>query len=186
MGPTIHAGAEHLETSLAHILQSPRDHGVVELIVARPAVGERQVVDQAVLSTDHGLNGDTWAVRRSRNTADGSADPLRQLTLMNARAIAAVAGEMDNWAAAGDQLFVDLDISHTNLPAGSLLALGPAVIEITEPPHTGCDKFRARYGADAVRWINSPTGRELRLRGVNARVVIPGKVQQGDVVHKVD
>jgi MOSC domain-containing protein YiiM len=174
-----------LEESLDDIRQAPADGGTVELIVARPAVDERVVLTEARLEVATGLEGDTWRARGSNRTPDGSANPDAQLTLMNARVAAAVAGERERWPLAGDQLYVDLDISLANLPPGSRVQLGSAVIEFSEPPHTGCSKFIARYGVDAQKVVNSPVGRELRLRGANCRVVVAGTVRQGDVIRKI-
>jgi MOSC domain-containing protein YiiM len=108
-----------------------------------------------------------------------------QLNVMNARVIALVAQGEQRWPLAGDQLFLDLDLSAANLPAGTQLALGTAVIEVTDQPHTGCGKFVERFGVDAMQFVNSSIGRELHLRGINARVVRPGRVRAGDVVRKV-
>ena len=150
------------------------------MLVARPAVGTRAVVPDGELSLEEGLVGDNWRARGNRKTADGSADPLRQLTLMNARAAKVIAGPPDRWPLAGDQLFVDFDLSGETLPPGSRLRVGSAVLEITEPPHTGCAKFRERFGAAALAFVNSLEGRALNLRGVNARVIVAGRVQLGD------
>jgi len=153
------------------------------MIVARPAEGERQVLDACELSPEVGLVGDNWLPRGSSKTEDGSADPLRQLTVMSSRAIVAIAGDDPAlWPPAGDQFFVDLDLSVEHLPPGTRLKLGTAVIEVTEPPHTGCKKFTERYGSAATRWVNTPEGRQLRLRGLNARVVTAGRVDVGQTV----
>ena len=173
-----------LEESLDHIRQAPADGGTLELITARPAVDERQVLTEAWLDVRDGLAGDTWRARGSSRTPDGGADPDAQLTIMNARVAAAIAGERERWPLAGDQLYVDLDISLANLPPGSRVQIGSAVIEFSESPHTGCAKFSARFGNDAQRYVNSPTGRELRLRGANCRVVVAGRVRPGDAITK--
>jgi hypothetical protein len=177
--------ADALESGLEHIRRSPADHGRVELIVRRPAEGEREVIVEAALDCVEGLVGDTWRVRGSNGTADGSAHPGRQLTVMNVRFAALVAGDPDRRPLAGDQLFVDLDLSEDNISAGTRLALGSAVIEVTDQPHLGCQKFSARFGLDAFRLVNSPVGRQLRLRGANARVVAAGPVRQGDVIQRL-
>jgi hypothetical protein len=177
--------ADELQAGLDRIRRSPSTDGTVELIVRRPAVDEREVVDEAELDVVAGLVGDTWLERGSRATEDGSANPKAQLTLMNARLAELVAGTRGRWQLAGDQLYVDLDLSKENLPPGTRLALGTAVIEATGEPHTGCAKFSARFGSDALRFINSPQGRALQLRGINARVVTAGRVRRGDAIRKL-
>jgi hypothetical protein len=171
-----------LDARLPDIRLSPATDGPIELIVRRPAVSARELLDEGELDLIEGLVGDCWNERGSRRTPDGSAHPGMQLTLMNARAAAAVAGIRDRWALAGDQLYVDLDLSVANLPPGTRLGLGDALIEVTDQPHTGCAKFVERFGREAMRWVNSPEGRALRLRGMNTRVVGPGRVRVGDRV----
>jgi MOSC domain-containing protein YiiM len=173
-----------LESGLDDVRRAPKDDGRVELIVRRPGVNEREVLDEARLDEASGLDGDTWLARGSSSTPDGAANPLTQLTLMNARAAALLAGPTERWPLAGDQLFVDLDLSTENLPPGTRLAVGEAVIEVTEKPHTGCAKFAARFGKDAVRFVNSTEGRALNLRGINARVVTGGAIRRGDSIRK--
>ena len=174
-----------LDAGLDHVLASPLDDGAVELVVARPEVGERVVLEKGELDPDVGLVGDSWTDRFSRHTPDGSPNPVMQVTIMNARAAALVAQTPDRWPLAGDQLYVDLELGYDNLPAGTQLEVGTAVVEITDEPHTGCAKFAERFGMDAVRFVNSPAGREHNLRGVNARVIIGGVVRPGDRVRKV-
>jgi hypothetical protein len=169
-----------LETGLDHVRESPPDDGVVELIVRRPAVDEREALAVGTLDMDAGLVGDTWRVRGSR-----PPDPGAQLTVMNVRAALLVAQHPDRRMLAGDQLYVDLDLSPANLPAGTRLAVGSAVIEVSEKPHLGCAKFAARFGKDAWRFVNSRVGRELRLRGLNARIVAAGTVRPGDAIRKL-
>jgi MOSC domain-containing protein YiiM len=180
-----HAELTRLEESLDHIRAAPADGGTVELIARRPAVDEREVVAEARLTIQDGLEGDTWLVRSSSRTPDGGPNPEAQLTLMNARVAEAIAEDRERWPLAGDQLYVDLDISRANLPAGSRVQIGSAVIEFSEPPHTGCAKFSSRFGVDALKFVNSPLGRELRLRGANCRVVVAGTVRTGDVIRKL-
>ena len=158
---------------------------MVELIVCRPAVGERTVLAEGWLGVDAGLAGDTWAERGSTRTTDGSALLDQQLTVMNSRAALLVAQHPDRRMLAGDQIYVDLDISVANLPPGTRLAVGSAVIEVTAQPHLGCDKFSARFGQEAWRFVNSRVGRALRLRGLNARIVVAGTVRTHDVVRKL-
>lgn len=188
MNPTIavtHLTSEALEAGLEQIRQSPKDAGRLEMIVRRPQVGEREVLTEGELDVAVGLVGDNWGVRGSSRTADGSSHPDMQLNIMNARVIDLVAQGRERWSLAGDQLFLDLDLSADNLPPGTRLALGSAVIEVTPEPHTGCQKFVARFGIDAMKFVNAPTHKALRLRGINAKVVQPGVIRVGDVVRKL-
>jgi len=179
-----HLSTQELEAGLSAIRLSPADAGIVELIVRRPSPGERELLDEGALDRIVGLVGDTWKDRSSSRTADGGPHPDMQINVMNSRAIALIAQERERWHLAGDQLFVDLDLSEANLPPGTRLALGTAVIEVTDKPHTGCDKFVARFGMDAMRFVNSPIGRQMQLRGINAKVVQSGVVRRGDIVRK--
>jgi hypothetical protein len=176
---------EALAAGLPTVRQAPKDHGVLQLIVRRPAIDAREVLEEGALSIEEGLVGDTWRTRGSSRSADGRAHPDMQLNVMNARAAALVAQRDDRWALAGDQLYVDLDLSGANVPQGTRLAIGSAIIEVTEQPHTGCGKFVARFGLDAMKLVNSPLGRSLNLRGICARVVQAGTIRVGDAVSKV-
>jgi hypothetical protein len=180
-----HLTTAELEAGLDTIRQSPKDEGVIALIVRRPQVDAREVLEEGELDLVEGLVGDTWKVRRSTRTPDGAPHPDMQLNVINARVIALVAQEKDRWPLAGDQLFIDMDVSQENLPPGTRLALGSAVIEVTDQPHTGCKKFAARFGLDALKLVNSPVGRQLQLRGVNAKVAQPGVIRVGDLVKKL-
>jgi hypothetical protein len=176
---------EALAAGLPAVRQAPKDHGVLQLIVRRPAIDAREVLEEGALSIEEGLVGDTWRTRGSSRSADGRAHPDMQLNVMNARAAALVAQRDDRWALAGDQLYVDLDLSGANVPPGTRLAIGSAIIEVTEQPHTGCGKFVARFGLDALKLVTSPLGRSLNLRGICARVVQAGTIRVGDAVSKV-
>ncbi len=176
---------EELEQGLDDILQSPKDNGVLELIVRRPAVDEREVVAEGTLDREQGLVGDNWLSRGCRHTLDGTADPEMQLNIMNARVVALVADDPERRRLAGDQMYLDMDLSPGNLPPGTRLAIGDAIIEVTEPPHTGCRKFAARFGKDAVVFVNSGMGKQLNFRGINAKVIQSGGIRCGDVARKL-
>jgi hypothetical protein len=180
-----HPKIHELEAGLEEIRRSPKDEGVLRLIVRRPRANAREVLEEGQLDPVRGLVGDTWEKRRGFRGLIGSAYHDKQLNIMNARAIALVAQSTDRWALAGDQLYIDLDLSADNLPPGTRLRLGSAVIEITAQPHTGCAKFAARFGTEAVRFVNSPEGKKLRLRGLNAKVVVPGVIRVGDTATKL-
>jgi MOSC domain-containing protein YiiM len=180
-----HLTIEELHTGLDEIRRSPRDEGTLALIVRRPGIDEREVLEHGELDVVQGLVGDSWRRRGSSRSIDGGPHPDMQLNIMNARAVALVAQSPDRWQLAGDQLFVDLDLSPANLPPGTRLAIGSAIVEVTAEPHTGCGKFVSRFGVDAMKFVNSTIGRELSLRGINAKVVQPGAIRVGDAVRKM-
>ena len=180
-----HLTMAQLEAGLDHIKQSPKDFGVLEMICRRPRVNEREVLELGELHTVDGLIGDSWNQRESSRTPDRLPNPETQLNIINSRAIALIAQTKERWALAGDQLFLDLDLSIQNLPPGTRVQLGTAVIEVTPPPHTGCKKFVARFGLDAMMFVNSANGRQLCLRGINAKVIKGGIVRVGDQAHKI-
>jgi hypothetical protein len=184
MVETRHLTLAEMEAALDAIRQSPKDVGFLKLIVCRPQRETREVLEEGLLDLSQGLVGDNWKTRGSRGTPDGSANPELQLTLMNARVIELLALTKDRWALAGDQLYVDFDLSETNVPPGTRIAIGSAVIEITPLPHLGCKKFAARYGEEAMKFVNSPEGRQLHLRGVNAKIVTGGTARVGDAVRR--
>jgi hypothetical protein len=182
----VHLDTAALEAGLDEIRSSPADLGTLDLIVRRPSVDGREVLDEVELSLTDGVVGDTWNARGSSRTEDGSSHPDMQLNVINSRLSRLVGGDDDQVRAlSGDQLHVDLDLSLANLPPGTRLAIGEAVIEVTAQPHTGCVKFAARFGKQALRFVNVGVGKQLRLRGINAKVVTPGVIRRGDGVTKV-
>ena len=185
MSTVMYLTTEQLEAGLDYVRQSPKDEGRLEMIVRRPRVEAREVLEVGELDLEMGLVGDNWLERGSGRTADGSAHPDMQLNVINARLLDLVAQDRARWQLAGDQLVVDFDLSEENIPPGTQLAIGSAVIEVTAQPHTGCQKFVARFGRDAMLFVNSPVGKQLHLRGINARVVQPGTIRPGDAVRKV-
>jgi hypothetical protein len=181
-----HLTTAELEAGLDEIHRAPKDDGVLRLIVRRPRTEEREVLEEGDLHPVEGLMGDNWITRRSSRTSDGAPDPDTQLNIMSARVAALVAQAEDRWQLAGDQLYIDMDLSAENLPPGTRLSIGSAIIEVTPPPHTGCKKFVARFGLEAMKFVNSPLGKELHLRGINAKVVQAGVIRVGQVVKKID
>ena len=184
MSDILHLTMEELEAGLEDIRRSSKDGGELEMIVRRPEEDEREVLEVGELDLEEGLKGDNWRRRGSSMTPDGSAHPDAQLNIMNSRVTALLAQDKERWQLAGDQLYVDLDLSADNLPPGSRLAIGSALIEVTALPHTGCKKFAERFGPDATRFVNSSVGKELKLRGINAKIIQPGTVRVGDTVRK--
>jgi len=173
-----HLDLAALDAGLDEIRGSPSDVGSLDLIVRRPEVEAREILEEGLLDAAEGLVGDCWRTR------SGSPNAKAQLTLANVRAVALVARDPDRRALAGDQLYIDFDLSAANTPPGTRLAIGTAVVEITDLPHTGCRKYLDRFGKDALRWVSSDVGRALNLRGVNATVIVGGTVRRGDTVRK--
>jgi hypothetical protein len=174
-----------LEAGLPGIIASPKDGGQLAMIVRRPEKYAREELEEGQLDEALGLVGDNWLARAKADSPKGEANTEAQLTLMNTRLVQLIAGEKERWKLAGDQLYTDLDLSKDNLPPGTRLSIGSAIIEVTSKPHTGCKKFVKRYGMDALLFINTPQGKALRLRGMYAKVVKPGKISVGDVIKKI-
>jgi MOSC domain-containing protein YiiM len=172
-----HRTLAELEPHLDHLAASPKDAGELELLVCRPSRHTRRVLDEGVLDTEVGLVGDSWSTR-----SEEKRRPDKQVTLMNARMAALLSPDPERQAHCGDQLYVDLDLSVENLPTGTRIEVGDAVVEVSSAPHLGCAIFVRHFGDEATRFVNSRDGRRLRLRGINARVVTGGAVRPGDKV----
>jgi len=180
-----HLTVEELQAGLPQVAQSPKENGELKLIVRRPVNGQREVLEKGELDLVVGLVGDNWKTRGSRHMPDGSANPNSQVTIMNSRVIGLLAKDEQRWPLAGDQLYVDFDLSASNIPPGTQLAIGSAVLEVTAQPHAGCKKFADRFGAECVEFINSQEQKEKQLRGINSKVVLPGVIRVGDIVRKM-
>ena len=180
-----HPTTAELEAGLDDVRNSPTDNGTLDLIVRRPEIDEREVLEIGELSVEEGLVGDNWVRKPSGRTDDGGPHPGMQLNIINSRVLALISPDPDRRALAGDQFVIDMDLTEANLPAWTRLAIGSAVIEVTDQPHTGCRKFSQRFGGDSLRFINSDVGGDLKLRGINARVVQPGTITTGDTVRKL-
>lgn len=181
----VHLSTTEIEAGLDAVRLSPKGSGTLDLIVRRPSTEQREVLEEGELDLTVGLVGDNWIERPSTRMPTPVAHPDMQLNVINTRFIDLVAQDSERRQLAGDQLFVDLDLSEENLPAGTRLAIGEAVIEVTDQPHTGCAKFAARFGNDAQRFVMTPVGRQMRLRGLCAKVVQPGMIRRGDSVKKI-
>ena len=180
-----HLSMTELNDGLAEILRSPKDRGVLRAIVIRPEIDARVSMPHCELSPDGGVHGDRWAKGCWMSLPDGRPHPDVQVTIMNARTVALIAQDETRWPLTGDNLFVDLDLSADNLPPGTRLSAGSALLEITAVPYKGCRKFVERFGVDATRFVNSREGLRLHLRGIYARIVEPGTVTLGDTVEKL-
>ncbi|GAB1307409.1 hypothetical protein KH5_00920 [Urechidicola sp. KH5] len=180
-----HLSTEQITNGLEHIKQSPKESGKIELIICRPEENKREVLKEAQLDVELGVVGDNWKTRGSSRTTDGFGHPDMQINMMNARIISLIAQSKERWKLAGDQFYVDFDLSEDNIPPGTQLALGSAILERTEIPHLGCKKFVERFGLDAMKFVNSKEGKALNLRGVNLKVVKSGTVKTGDLITKL-
>jgi hypothetical protein len=174
-----------LESGMDHIRQSPKDNGILKMIVRRPNVDEREVINEGELNTVEGLVGDTWKSRGSSHTVDSSPNVNAQITIMNVRSIALLAQDEERWSLAGDQLYIDMDLSDDNISPGTQLTIGSAIIEVSAQPHSGCKKFSSRFGVEAMKFVNSPEGKRLHLRGINTKVIQAGTIRVGDAVRKI-
>lgn len=172
-----HLTTEEIEANLDKIIESPKDNGVLHLIVRRPKEDERELLETGELDIEKGLVGDDWL------TDDGNKET--QIAIMNSRIVDLIAQDKDRWKLAGDQLFIDLNLTDENLPHGSKLQIGSAILEITPEPHNGCKKFVERFGLDAMKFVNSPLGKQFHLRGIYAKVIQSGTIRAGDLVKKV-
>jgi len=181
-----HLSMSELEAGLDYLRGAPKDNGTLKMIVRRPAVDEREELPEGELDVQEGLVGDTWNVRVSDHSKDDRPNLYAQITVMNARATELLAQAKERWALAGDQLYVDFDLSDENIPPGTRLSVGSAILEVSAEPHSGCKKFSARFGVEAMKFVNSPEGKRLHLRGINAQVVQSGTIRVGDSVKKVD
>mgnify|MGYP001251623866 CR=1 FL=1 len=181
-----HRNIDELEAGLNHILKAPKENGIVQLIVCRPKIEIRETLKIAKLDKEVGLVGDNWNDRGSSSMPDNSSDMEAQLTIMNSRVISLMTPSIDQWQLAGDQLYIDMDLSRNNLIPGRQIKIGSAVVEVSKKPHTGCKKFSNRFGIDALKFVSTTLGQELALRGINTRIVQSGIVQTGDVVKKHD
>ena len=181
----LHLSMTELEAGMDHIRQSPKDHGLLKMIVRRPNIDEREMLNEGELNTTEGLVGDTWKARGSSHTADGSPNSHAQITIMNARSIALLAQDEERWSLAGDQLYIDMDLSDDNILPGTQLTIGSAIVEVSAQPHSGCKKFSSRFGVEAMKFVNSPEGKRLHLRGINTKVIQAGTIRVGDAVRKI-
>ena len=181
----MHPTLRELELSLPELERSPVERGVIEMICSRPTASRRQVLTEAELDPEQGMVGDDWVRRFCKRTEDGSPHRGMQMAIMNSRVAHAVSGDRARWALAGDQLFVDFDLAADRMVPGARLAVGDAVVQVTDMPHTGCAKFAKRFGADALRFLNSPRGRAMNMRGIFVEIVTGGTVRVGDSIEVV-
>lgn len=184
-GVLVHATEAELNAGIERIRRSPDDIGVLLMIVRRPDIGKREIIREAELDVDLGMVGDSWKERGSASTPDGQADSAAQVTIINLRVLEMVAQFQERWALAGDQLIIDIDLSEENMPAGTRIAIGTAILEVSGKPHTGCAKFAERFGKDALRFVSTPEAMRLRLRGMNTRIVQSGTIRPGDAAKKI-
>ena len=169
-----HRPLAELESGLARLRDAPSDEGRLVLIVRRRADGVRETPQRVRLSQEEGVPGDDWSRRPPR-------DPEAQLAVMR-REVAELIANGQALTLFGDNLFVELDVSAGNLPAGTRLRVGSALVEVTAKPHNGCAKFHGRFGADALRFVQAKATRDQNLRGIYWKVIEPGAAAVGDPI----
>jgi len=169
-----HRSTTELETGLRALSQAPKDAGRLALLVRRDAEHCRETPARVHLSREDGMPGDAWGRHATRN-------PESQLAVMR-RDVAELIANGQPLTLFGDNLFVDLDISKANLPAGTRLRVGEAVVEVTPMSHDGCSKFHRRFGPDALHFVNAKPTRDQNLRGIYWRVIESGEVSVGSPI----
>ena len=168
---------DHLARGLVALADAPKDRGRVALLVRRVEGGLRETPERACLVPDLGFPGDAWGRQKQPR-------PEAQLTVMQID-VAGLIANGQPLTLSGDNLFLELDLSTPNLPAGSRVRVGGATLEVTSKPHNGCQKFRARFGPEALRFVSQPDLRYRNLRGIYMRVVERGEVAPGDPVEVI-
>jgi len=176
---------ESLEARKPWVLDAPKDNAPVLSLCIRPAEGERRFVERIRFDPQAGVVGDRWRWKAWMHLPDGRPDPRIQVCMLGTRVLQLVRREGSSMIHPGDTVIADMDFSEANLPAGQRLQLGSAVLEVSDVFNTGCAKWQERYGPAALRWINRPGNRALRLRGILARVVAPGEATLNDTLRKL-
>ncbi len=170
----------------AMLAAAPKDNGTLDLIVMRPDHDLRVLPQSFEVRGDDGLPGDHWKRGTGYALEDGTGDPDAQICMMMSGCIRAIAGDKANWPPAGDNFFIDMDLTPANMPPGTRFAIGSAEFVVTGIPHNGCQSFIDRYGRDACLFVNTGEGKAHRLRGIYARVTRDGTVSVGDTVRKLN
>lgn len=183
--PVRFATLDDLQAKLSWATSAPRDNAPISTLCVRPAEGDRQFVERIDFSVTEGVVGDRWIRKTWMRLPDGRPDPRIQVCLLGQRVLELVRIDPYRMPYPGDNIVADLDFSETNLPSGQLLRVGTATLEVSDIFNTACSKWRARYGDDALRWINLPDNLPHRLRGVLCRVVASGYATIKDRIVKV-
>ena len=177
---------DHLKTFMPHILDAPKDDVALDLVVVRPDRDIRELPKRARVTAKDGVVGDHWITGSGLRNDDGTGLVDAQICMMMSRVIEAIASSQENWPPAGDNLFLDMDLTPSNMPPGTRFSIGTAEFVVTPQPHNGCQKFIDRYGRDACLFVNTGEGRNLRLRGIYSRVTRDGEISPGDRLRKIN
>lgn len=180
-----HPDLDRLQRALPHVLAAPKDGAAIETICFRPGYNLREFPDRITLTRDRGIPGERWLDRPWMRLADGSPDPRIQVSILGRRVLDLVWRDRDATPHPGDTFIADMDFSQANLPAGTRLALGGAVLRVSDVFNDGCVKWRARYGDAAKHWITLPDNIPLRLRGILCEIVQDGDVKLGDQIFRL-
>lgn len=173
-----------LQAALPSVLMAPKDSAPIEQLCLRPDIGVRNFVDEMELTRELGIPGERWNYAPWLTLRDGRADPRIQVSILNKQVLDLVYNDPHNMIHPGDSFIADMDFSYENMPDGTLLNIGSAVLRVSDKFNTACQKWQDRYGRDALRWIVLQGNRQYRLRGVLCEVIKDGRVKTGDLIQK--
>ncbi|MFT6089771.1 MAG: hypothetical protein ACJAWM_001153 [Sulfitobacter sp.] len=180
-----HATTAECEAALEHILAAPDSGAVIGQLCFRPDFEQRSFPDTLEMTVKHGITGERWTKKPWLTLPNGDPDPRIQVSILSQRVMDLCWRDRENTVHPGDPIVVDMDLSAANLPVGTRLSAGSAILEVSDKFNTGCIKWHDRYGNDSLRWINKADHREYRLRGILCKIVQDGTVKVGDQLIKL-
>lgn len=174
-----------LDRAWPDIMAAPKDGAAIEMLCLRPAMGERRFVDEIHVTREEGIPGERWLTQPWMRLPGGQPDPAIQVSFLQRRVLDLVWRDREGTPHPGDTFVVDMDLSEANLPAGSLLQVGSAVLEVSTVFNNACAKWKKRYGDDALDWVRAYENKEFRPRGVLAKVHRDGVFRAGDRLTRI-
>ncbi|MFT5632095.1 MAG: hypothetical protein ACI9HB_003282 [Gammaproteobacteria bacterium] len=180
-----HVRLAECEDALSTILAAPKSGAIVEQLCLRPGFSERSFPELLELTVAGGIIGERWTKAPWLTLSDGTPDPRIQVSILSKRVMDLCWRDRENTHHPGDTMIVDMDLGVENLPNGTRLGIGSAVVEVSDKFNTACIKWQGRYGAESLRWLNLRKNRDYRLRGILCRIVQDGVVRLGDELARV-